>query len=134
MPRFEKLSAAEVRRLQAPGGRPELAEYVAFLQKLKTGDWARVVIAPRESSRAVKRRLGAASRLVRKTIHFLDTGKRTELLFSVDRRALTRTRGRRARRAVRRPAAPKPAPKAAEAATPRGRARPAPVTEKPRGE
>ncbi len=101
MPRFEKLSRAEVRRLQAPGGRPELASYVAFLQKLRAGDWARVVIAPRESFRAVKRRLGAASRLLRRQIHFVDSGKKTELLFSVDRKAPARARRRRVRRAPR---------------------------------
>ncbi|MDQ7820278.1 MAG: hypothetical protein QN173_10905 [Armatimonadota bacterium] len=131
MPRFEKLSAAEVRRLQAPGGRPELADYVEFLQKLRPGDWARVVIAPRESARAVKRRLGAAGRLLRRQIHFLDTGKKTELLFSVDRRRPGRPRRRRRMRK----AAPRAAaPKAPEAAGTRGRARPTPAPEKPRGE
>ncbi len=126
MPRFEKLSRSEVQRIQSPGGRPELAEYVAFLKRLAPGDWARVIKAPRESVRAVKRRLGAASRLLGKQLRYHEAGKKTELLFSVDRAGAGRRRRRRvvARRVRRRAAAAK----AAERPAPRRKApRPAPA-------
>lgn len=132
MPRFEKLSRSEVRRIQSPGGRPELTEYVAFLKRLAPGEWARVVKAPRESVRAVKRRLGAASRLLGKRLRYHEAGKKTELLFSVDRAGPTRRRRRRvvARRVRRRVAA-----KAVERPAPRRRApRPAPPPVKAPGQ
>jgi|GEM_PF-2519406 hypothetical protein len=133
MPRFEKLSKSEVRRIQSPGGRPELAEYVAFLKRLAPGEWARVVKAPRESVRAVKRRLGAASRLLGKRLRYHEAGKKTELLFSVDRAGPVRRRRRRrvvARRVRRRVTA-----KAVERPTPRKRVpRPAPPPVKAPGQ
>jgi len=132
MPKFEKLSRQEVRQLQAPGGRPELVEYVAFLERLGPGKWARVIIAPRESPRAVKRRLGAASKLLGKRLHFFDSGKKAELLFSVDRKGPGRPRKRRARlRRVER----EPAAKAPESPRARKKApRPAPAPGKAPGE
>lgn len=132
MPRFEKLSRSEVLRIQSPGGRPELAEYVAFLKRLAPGEWARVVKGPRESVRAVKRRLGAASRLLGKRLRYHEAGRKTELLFSVDRAGPARRRRRRvvARRVRRRVTA-----KALERPAPRKRApRPAPPPAKAPGQ
>jgi hypothetical protein len=108
MPKFEKLSKQEVRRIQAPGGRIELVEYATFLQTLRPGDWARVVIAPTESARAVKRRLGTVSKLLGKRLHYYDSGKKKELLFSVDREGTARARKRAGRpRKLHRQAAPR---------------------------
>jgi hypothetical protein len=86
MPKFQKLSREEVRRILAPVGRPELAECIALLGKLARGEWARIVLAPRESSRAVKCRLGAASKFLMKRLHYYDSGRKTERLPGVDRK------------------------------------------------
>jgi hypothetical protein len=103
MPTFQKLSRQEVQRIQSPAGRPELAEYVAFLAKMRPGDWARVVRGPRESLRAVKRRLGTAGRLLGKSLRYYGSGKKTEVIFTVARQGpgrprKVRTQPRRTRR------------------------------------
>ncbi len=109
MPRFHKLSKTEIRALEAPQARPELAKYVEFVTKLKSGDWVRVTLAPREKPRVVKRRLTTASKTLGKTLRYYPSPKATEILFSVQGRAGRKLRRRRRtrRRAQAAPAARK---------------------------
>lgn len=63
MPKFEKLTTAEVEQLRTRRVRPEpLKEYVDFLQKLKPGEWGRVNVQSGESQRTIKRRLTTAGK------------------------------------------------------------------------
>lgn len=71
MPKFEKLSKAEIEQLtkrKAPV--LDLSEYLTYLGTLKTGDWGAVTLAEGETSRVVKRRLTAAAKQKGMTIKY----------------------------------------------------------------
>ena len=63
MPRFERLSAAEVERLRRRRVTTlDLSQYIAFLDTLRPGDWGAVSLEDGESQRVVKRRLTTAAK------------------------------------------------------------------------
>lgn len=110
MPRFHKLSKTEIRALQGPQVRPELVRYVEFIKELRSGDWARVTLAPREDPRIIKRRLTTASKTQGKTLRYYASSKSTAIVFSVQGRTRQKVRPRRRQR---RQAPPTPAPRRA---------------------
>jgi hypothetical protein len=113
VPRFHKLSKAEIRALEGPQVRPELVKYVEFIKELRSGDWARVTLAPREDPTVIKRRLTAASKTQGKTLRYSASSKSTAIVFSVQGQARQRARRRRRQR---RQVPPAPAPRRAAGA------------------
>lgn len=63
MPRFEKLSQAEIEKLRRrPQATIDLTPYYGHLESLRAGDWGRVILDHGDSQRAVKRRLTTAAK------------------------------------------------------------------------
>lgn len=71
MPRFEKLSEAEVESLKRrKPASLDLVQYLSYLDSLKTGDWGAVSLEQAESARAIKRRLTIAAKQKAMTLKY----------------------------------------------------------------
>lgn len=83
VPKFEKLSAADVEKL---GKRRmptlDLSEYLAFLDRVQPGDWGRLTLLDGESQRTIKRRLTSASKQKGLTVKYRKSPE-GQILFQV---------------------------------------------------
>ena len=69
MPKFELLSLAEAEIQSSTGKRAEITrEYLGYIEELGEGQAGRLTVAEGETSGAVRRRLGAASKLSGKNL------------------------------------------------------------------
>lgn len=84
MPNFRTLSKNEIATLTARRPRAEaLAEYLAYLETLKPGDWGSIEIESGESQRAVKRRTSTAAKSQGKQIRWRRSLTEQQLVFEV---------------------------------------------------
>ena len=84
MPNFRTLSKTEIAALTARRPRAEaLAEYLAYLEALKPGDWGSIEIEQGESQRAVKRRTSTAAKTQGKQIRWRRSLSDQQLVFEV---------------------------------------------------
>lgn len=84
MPTFKKLTTEEIALITTRRPRVEaLAEYLAYLDKLKPGDWGSIELGAGESQRAVKRRTSTAARNQGKQIKWRRSLTPDQLVFQV---------------------------------------------------
>lgn len=63
MPKFEKLSVAEIERLKKrKSPNLDLSTYFDYLANLKVGDWGAITLEAGDRQRAIKRRLTMAAK------------------------------------------------------------------------
>lgn len=83
MPRFQKLSAAEVESLRRRRvSKQDLSDYLTFLDTFQSGEWGSVSLQEGESQRAIKRRLTVAAKQQGKQIRY-KKGEEGRIVFEV---------------------------------------------------
>ena len=84
MPKFEKLSEAEVEKLKKRRAPTlDLSQYEAYLDTLRPGEWGAVALEEGDSQRAVKRRLTMASKRKGMEIRYKNNADDGRIIFEV---------------------------------------------------
>ncbi len=96
MPKLELLPLKDARLKSATGKRAQIMrEYLGYIEQLKAGQAGKLQATAGESANAIRRRLGAASRLAEKNLVIKRSGDEVYFWVEASRRRRARKPGRR---------------------------------------